>query len=99
MKVFCSAERQRRQYPRHFLVSGAPQPDPEVPERLDRLLAAVRDAGHEIAEPADHGLGPIAAVHTPEYIRFLSGIYERWARIDRAFPSGQVSCGRAAQAD
>ena len=28
MKAFCSAERQRRHYPRHFLVSGAPQPNP-----------------------------------------------------------------------
>ncbi len=84
MKVFCSVERQRRHYPRHFLVSGAPQPNPEVPERLDRLLAAARNAGHEPVEPADHGLGPIAAVHTPEYIQFLSGIYERWTRIEGA---------------
>ena len=40
MKVFCSPERQRRHRPRHFLVAGAPQPSPEGPERLDRLLAA-----------------------------------------------------------
>ncbi len=84
MKAFCSAERQRRHYPRHFLVSGAPQSNPEVPERLDRLLAAARNAGHELVEPEDHGLAPIAAVHTPEYIQFLSGIYERWTRIEGA---------------
>ncbi len=84
MKAFCSPERQRRHFPRHFLVSGARQPNPEVPERLDRLLAAARNAGHELVEPADHGLGPIATVHTPEYIQFLSGIYARGARIDGA---------------
>ena len=84
MKVFCSAERQRAHYPRNFLVDGAKQPNPEVPERLDRLLQAVSAHAHEIVEPLDHGVGPIAAVHTPEYIRFLSRIYERWSRIEGA---------------
>lgn len=84
MKVFCSAERQRAHSPRHFLVNGARQPNPEVPERLDRLLQAVSTGAHDIAAPADHGIGPIAAVHTPEYIRFLSRIYERWSRIPDA---------------
>ena len=84
MKAFCSAERQRRHDPRQFLVSGAPQANPEVPARLDRLLEAVLSAGHKVVAPEDHGLGPIAAVHTPEYIQFLSGIYARWARIEGA---------------
>ncbi|NIA69907.1 histone deacetylase family protein [Pelagibius litoralis] len=84
MKVFCAAERQKIHYPRSFLVNGAPQPNPEVPERLDRLLQTAAPAGHDIAEPSDHGLGPIAAVHTPDYVRFLANIYERWARIPDA---------------
>jgi len=84
MKVFCAPERQRAHNPRHFLVSGAPQPNPEVPGRVDRLLAAARAGGHEIVAPADHGLGPIAAVHTPDYLRFLQTIYPRWARIEGA---------------
>jgi len=84
MKVFCAPEHQRRQYPRNFLVNGTGQPNPEVPERIDRLLQSIATDAHEIAEPSDHGLGPIAAVHTPEYIRFLSRIYERWARIPDA---------------
>lgn len=84
MKVFCAPERQRAHHPCNFLVSGAPQPNPEVPERVDRLLAAARAGGHEIVEPADHGLATIAAVHTPEYIRFLQTIYTRWARIEGA---------------
>jgi acetoin utilization deacetylase AcuC-like enzyme len=84
MKVFCAAERQRIHYPRNFLVSGALQANPEVPERLDRLLETAASGGHDIAGPSDHGLGPIAAVHTPEYIRFLANIYERWSRIPDA---------------
>ena len=84
MKVFCADERQKIHYPRNFLVSGAQQPNPEVPERVDRLLQAATAGGHDIVEPGDHGLGPIAAVHTPEYIRFLTHIHERWARIPGA---------------
>jgi acetoin utilization deacetylase AcuC-like enzyme len=84
MKAFCADEPQKRHYPRQFLVSGAPQPSPEVPERLDRLLEALHGAGHEVAAPEDFGLAPLAAVHTPEYLRFLSGIHERWARIEGA---------------
>lgn len=84
MKVFCSAEHQRAHYPRHFLVNGARQANPEVPERVDRLLQAVSTDGHDIAAPSDHGIGPLAAVHTPEYIRFLARIYERWSRIPGA---------------
>jgi len=84
MKVYCAPKHQLAHYPSQFLVSGAPQPNPEVPERLDRLLAAVRQGGHEVHESEDHGLGPVAAVHTPDYLNFLSGIYERWQRIEGA---------------
>ncbi len=84
MKVFSAPERQKIHYPRNFLVNGAQQPNPEVPARVDCLLTAASAGGHDIAAPADHGLGPIAAVHTPEYLRFLERIYERWARIPGA---------------
>jgi len=84
MKVFCAPDRQKIHYPRSFLVNGAQQPNPEVPERIDRLLQAATEAGHEIAAPQDFGLAPLAAVHTPEYLRFLERIYERWARIPGA---------------
>jgi acetoin utilization deacetylase AcuC-like enzyme len=84
MKVFCAPERQKVHYPRGFLVNGAQQPNPEVPERVDRLFAAARSGGHDIGESADHGLDPIAAVHRPDYVAFLQTIYERWARIEGA---------------
>lgn len=83
MKTFYAAE-QKRHDPKAFLSSGAPQPNPEQPERVERLLAGAKAAGSEILRPKDNGLSPIAAVHTPEYVEFLQNIYTRWQRIDGA---------------
>jgi acetoin utilization deacetylase AcuC-like enzyme len=77
-------EAQRAHDPKHFLSSGAPQPNPEQPARIDALLDAVRDLGMVIEAPGDFGLGPIAGVHSGEYLRFLRTIYERWQRIPGA---------------
>jgi acetoin utilization deacetylase AcuC-like enzyme len=77
-------EDQRRHYPRTFIVNGALRPNPEVPERVDALLDAARQAGHAVVTPEDHGLGPVAAVHGADYIQFLRHIHERWRRIDGA---------------
>ena len=83
MKAFFANE-QKRHDPKGFLSSGAPQPNPEQPERAERLLAGARAAGCDILRPREHGLGPIAAVHTPEYLEFLENIYPRWQRIEGA---------------
>lgn len=83
MKTFY-AEEQKRHNPKMFLSSGAPQPNPEKPERIERLLAGARAAGSEIVRPRNHGLKPIAAIHTPEYIDFLQNIFLRWQRIEGA---------------
>jgi len=78
------ADEQRRHDPKSFLSSGAPKPNPEVPERVERLLAGAKAAGCTIERPRSYGLGPMAAIHTPEYIEFLQRIYERWQRIEGA---------------
>ena len=78
------ADEQRRHDPKSFLSSGAPKPNPEVPERVERLLAGAKAAGCSVERPRSYGLGPIAAIHTPEYIEFLQHIYERWQRIEGA---------------
>lgn len=83
MKTFF-ADEQKRHDPTMFLSSGAQQPNPEKPERVERLLAGARAAGSEIIRPRDHGLRPIAAVHSPEYIAFLQDIFLRWQRIEGA---------------
>ncbi len=85
MKVFYS-DIQTRHDPQMFLVSGAPRPSPEKPERATRLLESAKKAGLAVETPEDYGIGPIARVHTPEYIQFLSTIYPRWQRIDGASP-------------
>ncbi|MER9303238.1 histone deacetylase family protein [Mesorhizobium sp. M0293] len=83
MKAFY-AEEQKRHDPKAFLSSGAAKPNPEQPERVERLLAGAKSAGCAIDRPRNHGLGPVAAVHTPEYLDFLEHIYTRWQRIDGA---------------
>ncbi|HTO30984.1 MAG TPA: histone deacetylase family protein [Pararhizobium sp.] len=83
MKTFF-ADEQRKHDPTMFLSSGAQQPNPEKPERVERLLAGAKAAGSEIVRPRDHGLRPIAAVHSPEYIEFLQSIFLRWQRIEGA---------------
>jgi acetoin utilization deacetylase AcuC-like enzyme len=83
MKAFY-ADEQKLHDPKAFLSSGAPQPNPEKPERVERLLAGARAAGLTIERPREGGLGPVAAIHTPEYLDFLEHIYTRWRRIDGA---------------
>lgn len=83
MKAFF-ADEQRHHDPKSFLSSGAPKPNPEVPERVERLLAGAKAAGCAIERPESYGLGPMAAIHTAEYIEFLQNIFQRWQRIDGA---------------
>lgn len=78
------AEEQRAHDPKMFLSSGAQKPNPEKPERIDRLLDGARRAGTSLRRPGDYGLKPIAAVHTPEYIEFLQNIFRRWQLIEGA---------------
>ncbi len=83
MKVIYS-DAQSRHDPKMFLVNGAPQACPEKPERATLLLESAKSVGLEHVVPDDHGLPPIARVHTPEYLSFLADIHERWQRIEGA---------------
>lgn len=83
MKAFLDA-RQAHHDPKHFMAFGAVQPNPEVPARVDILRRGGEAAGCVFEAPEDHGLGPIAAVHTAEYLTFLQNIYARWQRLDGA---------------
>lgn len=85
MKAVYSSQ-QAKHDPSFFLTSGKQAPNPEVPERAQRLLSAALEAGCEQVEAVDSGLSAIAAVHTPEYIRFLKHIFERWQYIETASP-------------
>ncbi|MEO1459679.1 MAG: histone deacetylase family protein [Pseudomonadota bacterium] len=83
MKAFFD-DRQRHHDPKHFMANGVVQPSPEQPERIARLKAGAEAAGAEFTVPEDHGMGPLAAVHTPEYLVFLETIHARWRRIEGA---------------
>lgn len=77
-------ERQWRHDPKHFMANGVVKPCPEQPERITRLTEGARVAGCAFLAPEDAGLGPIAAIHSPEYVTFLRNIYTRWQRIEGA---------------
>jgi acetoin utilization deacetylase AcuC-like enzyme len=64
--------------PQFFLVRGQAKSSTEQPERAERLLAAASAAGHEVVAPESFGPGPRAAVHTPEYLRFLETAHAEW---------------------
>jgi acetoin utilization deacetylase AcuC-like enzyme len=76
--------RQRKHQPRYFMANGAILPNPEQAERIERLLAGAKAAGCDVSAPPDSGKGPIAAIHSPEYLVFLENIHTRWKRIEGA---------------
>lgn len=51
----------------------------EVPQRMERILAALRaDGRFDILPPDDFGLDPILAVHDEGYISFLRAAFDEW---------------------
>ncbi len=89
---------QRTHAPREFIVSGKPQPIPEIPERIDMLLEGVRRIGGPVVEPPAISLDTLAVVHDRRYITFLTTLWERWHRMPDAAetPSANVfALGRA----
>ncbi|MBU6271420.1 MAG: histone deacetylase family protein [Betaproteobacteria bacterium] len=83
MKIF-HTERHAGHDPQFFLVRGRPTAAAEQPERARILLTAARAGGHDIAEAPDQGLGPIADVHTPEYLDFLQVAWAQWQALPGA---------------
>lgn len=70
--------------PKHFMANGTILPNPEQPRRIEVLQSGAREAGCVFQTPQDHGLGPIAALHSAEYLTFLKTIHARWSRIEGA---------------
>jgi acetoin utilization deacetylase AcuC-like enzyme len=59
----------------------------ERPERIDALLAALRDGGYPTAPARDHGLGPVERVHDPAYLQFLASAFARYRETPGAGPA------------
>lgn len=72
--------------PGHFMANGTRLPNPEVPARIAILRKGAEAAGCVFDAPQDHGHGPIAAIHSAEYLTFLRTIYPRWQCIPDAGP-------------
>ncbi|WP_207460827.1 histone deacetylase family protein [Azospirillum sp. SYSU D00513] len=67
-----------------FLVRGEQRPVPEKPERAEALAAMLEARGAALVRPDDHGPGPRAAVHNPDYLRYLETAHERWSKLPGA---------------
>lgn len=76
--------RQAHHDPKHFMANGARLPNPEQPKRVEVLKAGAEAAGCAFTTPDDHGPGPIADIHSAEYLVFLQTIHARWSRIEGA---------------
>ena len=77
MKTFFHAD-QAFHHPQTYFSRGKMRTPQEVPERAMHLLAAAKRLGFDIRSPADHGAGPIRAVHSLPYLRFLESAHRRW---------------------
>lgn len=81
MKFFHD-DRQRAHDPQFRLDKGRIILNPDRPERVDLLLAGAARAGLTRAMPTDFGMGPLAAIHTPRYLDYLTTIHRRMAADD-----------------
>ena len=70
-----------RHAPETFISAGRVMPNPEVIERATRLLAAVEQAGHDVVAPDAFSHDAYAAVHTGDYLEFLSSAHELWSKV------------------
>lgn len=78
--LIVASEAHRTHHPRTpFLDRGHMIDHPEVPERADRILAAIAktDLGAPRA-PDAYGTDPVRRVHTGEYLEFLEHAHRRW---------------------
>ncbi|NJC97459.1 MAG: histone deacetylase family protein [Anaerolineae bacterium] len=83
MKVFYSEIHRRHDPPFEVFDGGLRVPYLENPDRMERILKALRGVDWaEISAPTDFGLEPIAAVHDQEYLDFLASAWTEWLASD-----------------
>ena len=76
--------RQLAHAPSRFLVSGAWQPCPEMPDRAEIFSKTVDALAYPVIAPPDSGRAAIEAVHSTRYFDFLEAIHPRWRRMEDA---------------
>jgi acetoin utilization deacetylase AcuC-like enzyme len=78
MKVV-SSDAHRGHAPALEVASGMAVASFETPARAEAIRAALAaDPTFSFVQPADHGLGPITAVHDGEMVAFLEGAWGAW---------------------
>ncbi|HEX6219099.1 MAG TPA: histone deacetylase family protein [Sphingomicrobium sp.] len=88
-------DRQRLHAPTVEFFNGGLHPAAECLERVDAILSGIGRA----EAPADHGLEPIAQVHSADYLGFLQSAFGDWCAAGRdgdAFPYTFPVVGRRA---
>ena len=91
------ADMQRRHAPSLEFYNGGLHPAVECLERVEAILSAIGPT----KAPFDHGLGPIARVHSPDYLVFLQSAFDDWRAAGRdgdAFPYTFPIAGRRPRA-
>ena len=79
MKVFYSPTHAQHAPPFEIFDGGEKITNFEMPERMERILSALKaDGRYEIVPPEDFGLGPIEAVHDQGYLNFLRTAFDEW---------------------
>ncbi len=73
-------DRQLAHNPEIYISNGVASRCPEQPKRADALLAGALAAGCTVDVPSDHGMKPLATVHSPEYLVFLENIHTLWKK-------------------
>ncbi|MEJ5224351.1 MAG: histone deacetylase family protein [Anaerolineales bacterium] len=86
MKIFYSKAHKAHYPPFEVFDGGVQVTNFEMPERAERILAALHAAGmDDIHPPDDFGLEPIRAVHDADYLDFLRTAYDEWMRTPTAY--------------
>jgi len=86
MQVFYSDTHKLHNPSIEFFDGGQPMPYLENPNRMERILSALRKQDWvEILAPEDFGLDPILAVHDADYLDFLRTAFEEWTRKEAVY--------------
>jgi acetoin utilization deacetylase AcuC-like enzyme len=87
VRIFYSPK-QLAHRPVQFMMAGRLVEHLEVPDRCERLLAALRAASYIVETPREAGGADevIGRIHSPGYLEFLRTAWDRWTALKNAGP-------------
>jgi len=86
MQIFYSDTHSLHNPPFELFDGGQHMPYLENPERMERILSALRiQRWAEMLEPEDFGLDPILAVHDADYVDYLRTAFQEWTRVETGY--------------